>query len=242
MSKARSVLSRRTLALLRCQLLAVVAGMLGNSAWVPTVPSSLAAHLIDPKARDARYGSPLNVAQYLVDLHDSRAVFNFCGCLMFQLSLSPRLKEHLARVAQDVSCAKQQPKIFDASFDRLFKIEGYAKSPDADNMCIFHGREVRQVPTAAGGQECVLQLSLANEADPEGWTEREIGDYNGWAHDSQRPWRRGDQLEREGFEDFQAKFGEAAYALHHRFYLHLDGKGAMWLSAEDGCEGEPWPQ
>jgi hypothetical protein len=159
---------------------------------------------------------------------------------MFQLSLSPSLRSHLEQVAQDESLVEQQPRIFGASYDRLFKTEGYTMTADADNVCVFHGREVRQVPTAAGGQGCVLHLSLANERDPEGWTQHEIEDYNGWAHDSQRPWRRGAQLEGEGFEGFVTKFGMTAYALHHRFYLHFDGKDAMWLSAEDGCEGEPW--
>merc|ERR1711879_1051047 len=95
------------------------------------------------------------------------------------------------------------------------------------------------VTNAAGGQGCVLQLCLANEADPEGWTPHEVDDYNGWAHDSGRPWRRGQQLESEGFEGFTRKFGDAAYTLHHRFYLHFDGRNQIWLSAEDGCEGEP---
>ena len=36
---------------------------------------------------DARFKG--NVAQYLVDLHDARAVFDFCGGMMFQLDLSP---------------------------------------------------------------------------------------------------------------------------------------------------------
>jgi len=118
---------------------------------------------------------------------------------MFQLSLSPMLREHLAKVAQSESATgQQQPKIFDASMHRLGMTPGYAKNAEADNVLIFHGREVRQVPDAAAGEGCVMQLSLANAADPEGWTEHEIGDYNGWAHDSGRPWRRGSQLEEEG--------------------------------------------
>lgn len=222
--------------------LAALAGMLGGPAWVPTASAPAAAVLADPKSRDAHYGCPLNVARYLVDLHDSKAVFNFCGSLMFQLELSPELRGHLEKVAQDNALVEQQPKIFGASYDRLFKTEGYAKTADADNVCVFHGREVRDVPTAAGGQGCVLHLSLANGQDLEGWTRHEIEDYNGWLGDSQRPWRRGAQLEAEGFQGFRGKYGDAAYALHHRFYLHLDGRDAMWLSAEDGCEGEPWAE
>jgi len=155
---------------------------------------------------------------------------------MFQLSLSPKLREHLVQVVQQQTV---QPVLYDSSMDRLAKIPGYTKTADADNVRIFHGREVRQVPNAAGGQGCVLQLCLANGADPEGWTKQEVADYNGWAHDSRRPWRQGQQLEREGFGGFKSKFGNTAYTLHHRFYLHLDKRNQIWLSAEDGCEGEP---
>lgn len=160
---------------------------------------------------------------------------------MFQLSLSPKLRAHLELVAKDDSQKGLRPVIFDASKDRLAKTPGYTKTADADNVCIFHGREVRQVAKAAGGMGCVLHLCLANTADPEGWTKQEVGDYNGWAHDSRRPWRQADQLEQEGFEGFRNKFGQKAFALHHRFFLHFDKKNQMWLSAEDGCEGEPWP-
>jgi hypothetical protein len=27
------------------------------------------------------------------------------------------------------------------------------------------------------------------------------------------------------------------FTLHHRFYFHTDGRGRLWLAAEDGCEG-----
>ena len=37
---------------------------------------------------------------------------------------------------------------------------------------------------------------------------------------------------------FDRKFGERAYTLHHRFYLHLGHDDNLWLSAEDGCEGQ----
>ena len=37
------------------------------------------AAVADPVERDAKYGSPLNAAQYLVDLHDAKAPFDFCG-------------------------------------------------------------------------------------------------------------------------------------------------------------------
>ena len=84
-----------------------------------------------------------------------------------------------------------------------------------------------------------LHLSLADGDDPEGWSKEEVEGYDGWGHDSGRVWRNGERLEREGFDGFRSKFGQAAYTLHHRFYLHLDGGNRMWLSAEDGCEGTP---
>jgi len=197
-------------------------------------------HHLDPSSRDARYGRPpaMRIAQYLVDLHDAGAVFNFCGCLLFQLQLSAKLREHLAAVAAAPSSS--QPVVFEAQFDRLAKTPGYQRSACADNLSIFHGREVRQAAGAKGGQGCVLQLCLAgDDADPEGWTRAEIADYNGWGHDGGRPWRRGPQLEQEGFREYRQKFGGQAYGLHHRFYLHLDRRGQIWLAAEDGCEGEP---
>ena len=39
--------------------------------------------LCSPSTRVTRYGSDL--ARYIVDLHDRRAVFDFCGGMMFQL-------------------------------------------------------------------------------------------------------------------------------------------------------------
>ena len=40
-----------------------------------TTATTMALH--DPATREARYSS--NLAQYLVELHDNRAVFDFCG-------------------------------------------------------------------------------------------------------------------------------------------------------------------
>eukprot|EP00931_Biecheleriopsis_adriatica_P076589 TRINITY_DN50282_c0_g1_i1.p1 TRINITY_DN50282_c0_g1~~TRINITY_DN50282_c0_g1_i1.p1 ORF type:complete len:270 (+),score=32.38 TRINITY_DN50282_c0_g1_i1:77-886(+) len=202
-----------------------------------SVSSSLATsdHLYAPKQRDAHYGNPMNVAQYLVDLHDSRAAFDFCGGMMFQLALSEKLRSHLAQVAKGDGL---QPVVFDKSMMRMAQIPDYSQTANADNVQIFHGREIRQVPDAAGGMGFVLQLALAEE-DPEGWTQAEVESYNGWEHDSRRKWRNGEILESEGFKTFKSKFGDEAFTLHHRFYLHFDGRDAMWLSAEDGCEGEP---
>lgn len=202
--------------------------------------SKMAQHLVDPAKRNAYYGKPLNVAQYLVDLHDSQQVFNFCGCLLFQLCLSAKLRAHLGKVAEQGVESPLQPRVFDASKNRMCRIAGYAKSAGADNVEIFHGREIRSAGAAKGGQGCVLHLSLAQE-DPEGWTAAEISDYNGWGSDRSRPWRKANQLAAEGFPGYAEKFGSQAYGLHHRFYLHWDRRDAFWLSAEDGCEGEPCP-
>eukprot|EP00440_Ansanella_granifera_P072591 gb/GFBE01078769.1/.p1 GENE.gb/GFBE01078769.1/~~gb/GFBE01078769.1/.p1 ORF type:complete len:277 (+),score=33.50 gb/GFBE01078769.1/:1-831(+) len=200
-----------------------------------TSTTTMSFHLNDPAKRDAHYGSPLNVAQYLVDLHDAKAVFDFCGGMMFQLVLSEKLRTHLSQVAKG---GGQQPVIFDAWKERMMAIPDYSQTANADNVHVFHGREIRQVPTAAGDMGFVLQLSLA-EGDPEGWTQAEVAGYDGWGHDSGRRWRTGAMLENEGFKQFTNKFGRAAFGLHHRFYLHFDRSNQMWLSAEDGCEGEP---
>ena len=197
----------------------------------------MAADLSSPSVREEQYGD--NLAQYLVDLHDSKSVFDFCGGMMFQLVLSERLRSHLEGVAKNG--AGEQPVLFDAGANRMARTPGYAQVADADNAKIFHGREVRQVPTAEGGMGFCLQLTMADESnpDPEGWTREEISEYNGWAHDSQRRWRKGQLLESEGYQTFREAFGPAAFTLHHRFYLHRDGESRLWLSAEDGCEGTP---
>jgi hypothetical protein len=192
-----------------------------------------ASALYDPAARDAKYKG--NWAQYLVDLHDAKGTFDFCGGMMFQLVLSERLRSRLVGVAATSSGEPSQPVVFDARNTRMSQTPGYSTTADADNVKIFHGREVRQVPDAAGGMGFVLHLSDTEE-DPEGWSPQEIADYNGWRHDSGRPWRNMQLWESEGAK-LREKFGEAAFGLHHRFYLHLDQQNGFWLSAEDGCEG-----
>ena len=157
---------------------------------------ALTTDLYSPAARTSYNG---NLAQYLVDLHDADATFDFCGGMMFQLSLSMTLRDHLAEVSRASQAAKQ-PTVFDARTERMHKIDGYTQDNVADNVRIFHGREVRQVPDAAGGTPRVfvrtcapsqqkyavhfipsqnlvasgmgmaLHLSLANSDDPEGWS------------------------------------------------------------------------
>merc|ERR1719217_764998 len=143
-----------------------------------------ASQLADPQYRDTTYGE--NVAKYLVDLHDSKSTFDFCGGMMFQLVLSDKLRSHLADVAAN---GGEQPVLFPATANRMMKMPG-------------------QVKDAAGGMGFVLHLSHAGEDDPEGWTPEERARYDGWGHDSGREWRKGEQLEREGFDTFKSKFGE----------------------------------
>lgn len=207
-----------------------------TSAIGSTSAESSSTHLFSPKERDAHYDG--NIAQYLVDLHNNKCTFNFCGGMMFQLVLSEKLKAHLEEVA---ASGGNQPVVFDASHPRMHQISDYSQSAAADNIRIFHGREIRQVPHATGGMGFVLQLSHSDEDDPEGWTSEEVKGYDGWGHDSGRVWRNGDRLEKEGFTDFRSRFGPKSFALHHRFYLHYDRGNSMWLSAEDGCEGTPAP-
>jgi hypothetical protein len=192
------------------------------------------ARLHEPSTREG-YGS--NMAQYLVDLHDSRSVFDFCGGMLFQLSLTDALRSHLSAVSG--GSGEGQLVVCDAATDRMAKMAGYDRSAFADNRRLFHGREIRQVPAAEGGMGFVLQLSLAEGGDPEGWTAQEIAGYDGWGHDAGRVWRDGARLEREGFTAFRTKYGDKAFTLNHRFYLHLDADNRLWLSAEDGCEGTP---
>merc|ERR1719491_2109945 len=175
---------------------------------------------------------------------------------MFQFVLSDKLREHLQEVAttttatttksMDEEQQHKQPFVFDSSHPRMHQIPKYQKTSTVDNIQIFHGREIRQVPNATGGMNFVLQLSYSsdtdtdsNACDPEGWTKEEKERYDGWGHDSGREWRKGDQLVKEGYTNFPTRFGPTAFALHHRFYLHYDNQNRVWLSAEDGCEGYP---
>ncbi len=226
-----------SLASMASAFIAPYSGMSRSSYLNSAIPgSSNMNSLVEPSQRDANYGK--NIAQYLVDLHDNKATFDFCGGMMFQLVLTDRLRNHLVGVA---SGDDEQPKIYDASKSRMFNLPNYVKNADADNIAIFHGRELRKIPDAAGGMGFVLQLSMANdnERDPEGWSPQEISGYDGWGPDSGRQWRNADVYEAEGFKTFKDQYGPKAFGLHHRFYLHFDNVDRMWLSAEDGCEGTP---
>ena len=214
-------------------------GLLASRSAAPRRATSIRAcasatlDLYDPATRASNYNG--KIAKYLVDLHDADATFDFCGGMMFQLVLSPALRAHLAQIHPD---SDAQPKVQPASTNFMAKMDGYSRSAEADDISVFHGREVRNVDWAAGGRGFAIHLSLAGEDDAEGWTPEEIAGYDGWGHDSGRVWRDGQMLEGEGFSGFRSKFGERAFTLHHRFYMHLGADGNLWLSAEDGCEGQ----
>jgi len=55
-----------------------------------------------------------NIAQFLVDLSDSRATFDFCGGMMFEFKLSDKLRARLLGVSSEGS-ASLQPTVADSS-------------------------------------------------------------------------------------------------------------------------------
>ncbi|EED91018.1 predicted protein [Thalassiosira pseudonana CCMP1335] len=204
-------------------------------------------HLYVPSKRDEYYQG--NVARYLLDLNEEKATFDFCGGMMFQLVLTDKLKSHLQKVS---TSQPDRPIMHPASQPLMNRIPDYYKSSYADNIGLFHGREIRRVPNANGGMGFVLQLSYADPTtfsnkesndgkavDPQGWSSEEITTYDGWRGDTYRKWRNAATYVDEGFDSFSSQFGKEAYGLNHRFYLHLDNQNRMWLSAEDGCEGTP---
>jgi len=226
-----------------------------NDSLSPTTSKS---YLYNPTERDEHYNG--NIAQYLLDLNDEGATFNFCGGMMFQLVLTDKLKSHLQSVAANDN--EQQPIIYKEQL--MNRIPNYKKSSFADNISIFHGRELRGIPSANGGMNFCLQLSYADpngvldesesppalggtgtwtgkSLDPQGWSTQEINTYDGWRQDTYRKWRTAELYESEGYTTFTNDFNGAdkGYGLNHRFYLHYDNSNRMWLSAEDGCEGTP---
>ena len=160
-------------------------------------------------------------------------------CGESRADLSPKLRAKLLSVSAQVGDTRAESvavRVFGAETARMHAMPGYSRSASADSVAVFHGREVRKAVSAAGGMELVLHLG-DHVDDEEGWSPEEIADYNGWGHDSGRPWRNTSRWKSEGVTGFDEKFGPAAYGLHHRFYLHLDRASHFWLSAEDGCEG-----
>ncbi|KAH8062598.1 hypothetical protein JL722_3520 [Aureococcus anophagefferens] len=180
--------------------------------------------LTDPKTRVGDYDGRL--AQYLVDLHDNKATFDFCGGMLFQLVLSDALRSRLLEAAEQPEA--EQPEVYDAATNRMAKMPGYAKNADADNVRLFHGREVRNVPTAAGGMNFVLHLSLANGEDAEGWSRRRSPATTAGATTGTRGARARPSRPRAAASPSSAR---RRFTLHHRFW-HLDRTNQLWLSAE----------
>ena len=86
-TSTRIAQSAMRLALIFGGLLATVSGFAPTNrapAHVRATEMSSSAFLFDPSERDAKYGA--NTAQYLVDLHDTKTAFNFCGGMMFQVT------------------------------------------------------------------------------------------------------------------------------------------------------------
>lgn len=237
---------------------------IGMSSTAAAPNSEKKSHLYIPSERDEYYQG--NVAKYLLDLHEEGAILNFCGGMMFQLVLTEKLQTHLKSVAVDSSGEgkHKQPIIHPASQSLMSRTPDHKKSSFADNIQSFHGRELRKIPTANGGMGFVLQLSYADPSatsqelssssdvgkgadaqwngalvDQQGWSKEEISTYDGWRSDQFRQWRKCSMYEDEGYTTFGKEFGNEAFGLNHRFFLHLDNQNKMWLSAEDGCEGTP---
>jgi hypothetical protein len=62
------------------------------------IPTCAEAAMAPIKLADDKFTG--NVAQYLVDLHDSKAAFDFCGGMLFQLKLSDMLRADLVERAK----------------------------------------------------------------------------------------------------------------------------------------------
>mmetsp|Transcript_25429 Transcript_25429/g.82778 ORF Transcript_25429/g.82778 Transcript_25429/m.82778 type:complete len:259 (+) Transcript_25429:30-806(+) len=107
---------------------------------MPTVwhPWAMPTVLYAPGTRASYAG---NLAGFLVDLHDAKATFNFCGGMMFQLALSDKLHSHLSAVSSRGASDAQQPVLHDAGKRRMQQLAGYDKTGAADNARVFHGRE-----------------------------------------------------------------------------------------------------
>lgn len=113
-----------------------------RTPFITAMSSSTASSpdfIVDPAARDATYRD--NMAQYLLDLHAANATFDFCGGMLFQLELTPALREYLGKGANVV--------LHEANQRRMYQVQGYEKSSFADNVRYFHGRPTTTRPTRA---------------------------------------------------------------------------------------------
>jgi hypothetical protein len=119
--------------------------------------------------------------------------------MKFGLSFTRKFRERLETKARNFGETDDGNVVVqESNVSRMYMMDGYEQSAFADNESIFHGREVRKVSTFGEKSGMMIQLSLANEDDDEGWTKEEIEEYSGWLSDQQRKWRDGDALESEG--------------------------------------------
>ncbi|KAL3793576.1 hypothetical protein ACHAW5_002856 [Stephanodiscus triporus] len=171
-----------------------------------------------PSERDEHYGD--NIARYLLDLN-----------------------EEVASSPHDPS---RQPIVRPASQSLMNRVPDYERSSHADNIYADpYGTRTTTTSTSAVDGVVVPSGKGADSAwdgravDDQGWSNEEIATYDGWRSDRVRQWRNARTYAAEGFDRFSEVFGDKAYGLNHRFFLHYDDRGRMWLCAEDGCEGTP---
>ena len=82
-----------------------VAASLSQRAAAATSAEMTDVALENPTCRDRDYAD--NAAQYLVDLHEKKAVFDFCGGMMFQLVLTDALLEAKTERIEDARLERQ---------------------------------------------------------------------------------------------------------------------------------------
>ena len=101
-------------------LLAIICG---STAYLNPIKHPAACSVHNPTALTATtdlYAPQQreNAAQYLLDLHDSKATVDFCSGMLFQLQLSDALYNHLKH-------AKKELIVHGPDTMRMFKIPGY---------------------------------------------------------------------------------------------------------------------
>ena len=118
-------------------------------SFVPIAPiarlSIVASATAPPSTPLYEASKRADAAQYLLDLHDSEATFDFCGGMLFQIVLTDAFRSYLQTTTQQIT-------VQSANTMRMFKIADYSQSNFVDNESYFHGREIRKVPWAKGGR------------------------------------------------------------------------------------------
>ena len=202
----------------------------------PIVPESLLQSL------PAIYGQagavsavPTNTAQYILDLENTYLHY-FGDQQVFLLSLSPKLKEHLQRGANDgngngmpvvygLDHLKGKPSICDWS-----RTPGWSSpKKGADARTVFYGREIRQAPRTRYGN--AIHLSLGAADDPEGWTPAEMKEnYDFWRAIEKKGESVGAADELRRFRNdvgralgggFKRRWGGGVTTKAHRFALQM---------------------